>query len=206
MAIAPGTTIMDYIVPTRASRSMNLLKDAALIIVSSILMCLAAKASIRLPYTPIDITLQTFVLLLVAAALGSKRGALAMILYLLEGAAGLPVFSQGGGWLYLFVAPSAGYLWSYPVAAFVVGWFSERGLDRNLITAFIAMLLGSVIIYIGGVSWLFLLVVNHNLNLALQLGLYPFVVGDLIKIACVTALLPAAWQIVRKIKPEDGLR
>jgi biotin transport system substrate-specific component len=206
MAIAPGTTIMDYIVPNRASRSMNLLKDAALIIGSSILMCLAANAKIRLPYTPIDLTLQTFVLLLVSAVLGSKRGALAMILYLIEGESGLPVFSQGGGLAYLFVAPSAGYLWSYPFAAFVVGWFSERGLDRNLVTAFIAMLLGSAIIYIGGVSWLFLFVVQHNLNLALQFGLYPFVVGDLIKIACATALLPAAWLLVRKIKPEEDIR
>lgn len=199
MAIAPGTTILDHIVPARKSVIQNIFKDGILVVSSSILMALAAHAQIILPFTPVPITLQTFVLLLVAATLGSKRGALAMILYLVEGASGLPVFATGGGPLYLFVVPSAGYLWSYPVAAFVVGWFSERGFDRSLKTSFIAMLLGTVIIYLFGVTWL-AWILHVSIYQAMVLGFFPFIAGDLIKIALATILLPGAWFFVWLIK------
>jgi biotin transport system substrate-specific component len=202
MAIAPGSTLADYLVPSsRSSRSLNLLKDALLIIGFNVLMILSARASVPLWFTPVPITLQTLAVMLTAATLGSRRGALAMLLYLAEGASGLPVFAAGGGWAYLVAAPTAGYLWSYPIAAFVVGWLCERGLDRSFLTAFFAMLPGTIIIYALGVSWLALLL-HIGLYKAFVLGMLPFIPGDLIKMVFAALLLPVAWSIVRAVKPE----
>jgi biotin transport system substrate-specific component len=201
MAIAPGSTIVDYLVPTKASRSANLLRDAFLVIGASVLMALSARASINLPFTPVPITLQTLVVMLAAAALGGRRGALAMLLYLAEGAAGLPVFAKGGGLLY-FTGPTAGYLISYPFAAFVVGWLCERRLDRSLLTSILAMLPGTLIIYVIGVAWLAVLL-HLTLFQALVAGMFPFIPGDLIKLVVAALLLPAAWKIVRTARPES---
>jgi biotin transport system substrate-specific component len=205
MAIAPGTTLADHILPARSSRSMNLLRDGLLIVAFSLLMALSAHLSIFLPFTPIPITMQTLVLMLAGASLGSKRGALVMLLYLAEGATGLPVFAKGGGFIYL-VGPTAGYLWSYPVAAFVVGWLCEKGLDRSFFTAIVAMLPASLIIYAAGVTWLAVYGlptphgIDHSLYAAFLGGMLPFIPGDLLKLFIAAGLLPGAWAIVRKNK------
>ncbi|MBV9229671.1 MAG: biotin transporter BioY [Chloroflexi bacterium] len=199
MAISPGSTLVDYLVPSKASRSLNLLRDALLVVGFSALIALCARLHIDLPFTPVPITLQPLAVVLAGAALGSRRGALAMLLYLAEGASGLPVFARGGGPLYL-VGPTAGYLWSYPIAAFVVGLLCERGLDRNFLTSVLAMLPGSLIIYAVGVPWL--AVTTHiDLYHAFLAGMVPFFVGDLIKLLVAAALLPTAWAIVRAVKP-----
>lgn len=164
------------------------------------MMVLAARASIYLPFTPVPITLQTLVVMLMGATLGSRRGALAMLLYLIEGASGLPVFAGGGGILYLLLAPSAGYLWSYPFAAFAVGYLCERNLDRRLLTSIFVMLPGTCIIYAIGVTWLGI-VAHLNLWQAISAGMLPFLPGDLIKMIIAAILMPAAWQIVRRTKP-----
>ena len=198
MAIAPGTTIADYLVPTRATRGKALVRDGILVIGASLLFALSARVSIPLGFTPVPITLQTLVVMLVGAALGSRRGALAALLYLAEGATGLPVFASGGGLLYL-LGPTAGYLWSYPLAAFVVGWLCERGLDRSFATSLLAMLPGSILIYLIGVPWL-AFVVHLSLNQALVAGLLPFIPGDIIKVIIAAALLPTAWKFVRRVE------
>ena len=202
MAISPGSTLADYLVPSsRSSRSLNLLKDALLVVGFNLLLILSARLSIHLWFTPVPITLQTFVVMLSGAALGSRRGALVMLLYLAEGASGLPVFAGGGGgWAYLITSPTAGYLWSYPIAAFVVGFLAERGLDRSFLTSVFAMLPGTVIIYALGVTWLAVLL-HIGLDKAFVLGMWPFIPGDLIKIVVAALLLPTAWSIVRAVKP-----
>ncbi len=207
MAIAPGSTLADYLVPSsRSSRSLNLLKDALLVVGFNVLLILSARVSIPLWFTPVPITLQTFIVMLAGAALGSRRGALVMLLYLAEGASGLPVFALGGGgWAYLITSPTAGYLWSYPIAAFVVGLLAERGLDRRFVTSVFAMLPGTVIIYALGVSWLALLL-PIGLDKAFVLGMWPFIPGDLIKIVLAALLLPTAWSIVRAVKPVENNR
>jgi biotin transport system substrate-specific component len=206
MAISPGSTLADYLVPSsRSSRSLNLLKDVLLVVGFNVLLILSARLSIHLWFTPVPITLQTFVVMLAGAALGSRRGALVMLLYLAEGASGLPVFAGGGGWAYLIVSPTAGYLWSYPIAAFVVGFLAERGLDRSFLTSIFAMLPGTVIIYALGVSWLAILL-HIGLDKAFVLGMWPFIPGDLIKIVVAALLLPTAWSIVRAVKPVQGSR
>lgn len=201
MAISPGSTLADYLVPSsRSSRSLSMLKDVLLVVGFNVLLILSARLSIHLWFTPIPITLQTFVVMLAGATLGSRRGALVMLLYLAEGASGLPVFAAGGGWAYLITSPTAGYLWSYPVAAFVVGFLAERGLDRSFLTSVFAMLPGTVIIYAFGVSWL-AISFHIGLGKAFMLGMWPFIPGDLIKIVIAALLLPAAWSIVRTVKP-----
>ena len=206
MAISPGSTLADYLVSSsRSSRSLNLLKDALLVVGFNVLLILSARLSIHLWFTPVPITLQTFVVMLSGAALGSRRGALVMLLYLAEGASGLPVFAGGGSWAYLLTSPTAGYLWSYPIAAFVVGLLAERGLDRSFLTSVFAMLPGTVIIYALGVTWLAVLL-HIGLDKAFVLGMWPFIPGDLIKIVIAALLLPTAWSIVRAVKPVKNER
>lgn len=195
MALSPGSTLADYIVPTRTSHSARLLRDALLVIGCSIVTALSAHARIDLPFTPVPLTLQTFVVMLVGAALGSRRGAMVMLLYLAEGAVGLPVFSRGGGAIYLF-GPTAGYLWSYPIAAYAVGLASEHKLDRSWLTSVLAMLPASLIILGMGTLWL-ALVTHLSLSQAFVEGMLPFIPGDLLKIAIAATLLPAAWKFVR---------
>lgn len=206
MAIAPGTTLADYLVPSRQARSLNLLRDCLLIIGSSILTALCARVSFQLPFTPVPITLQTLSVLLVGAALGSKRGGLALLLYLAEGAIGLPVFApvvgSPGGFAALF-SFTGGYLWSYPIAAFVVGWLCERGLDRSFLTSALSMLPSTVIIYLLGVFQLGL-VLHMTAAQAIQAGMLPFIPGDLFKLVVAALLLPTTWAIVRKTRKLEG--
>lgn len=169
-------------------------KQVVLVVAFSLLVALAAQVAVPLPFTPIPLTLQTFAVLLVGALLGSRLGALTMMLYVLEGAAGLPFFSAGrGGAGYLLLTPACGYLLSYPVAAFATGWLAERGWDRRYVTAAAAMLIGSLIILCGG--WLGFLRFTPPAQ-AFALGVAPFIPGDLIKVALAAAVLPTGWAIV----------
>src|SRR6266700_4591841 len=151
MALSPGSTLADYLVPARVSRNNTLLRDGILIIGFSIFLALCAQVSFHIPFTPVPITLQTLAVVLTGAALGSKRGALAMLLYLAEGAAGLPVFAGGTGGFIHLIGYTGGYLWSYPIAVFVTGLLCEKRLDRSFQTSIIAMLPATVIIYALGV-------------------------------------------------------
>ncbi len=128
-------------------------KSVALVVAFSLLTALAAQVSVPLPWTPVPLTGQTFAVLLTGALLGSRLGALAMLAYLAEGAAGLPFFRNGaGGAHYLLFSPTTGYLLAFPLAAFVTGLLAERGWDRRFLTAAAAMFVGSLVILAGG--WL----------------------------------------------------
>lgn len=200
MALSPGSTLADYLVPARVARSNALLRDGILVVGFSIFLALCAQVSFHIPFTPVPITLQTLAVVLTGAALGSKRGGLAMLLYLAEGAAGLPVFAGGvGGFIHL-IGYTGGYLWSYPIAAFVTGLLCEKQLDRSFQTSILAMLPATVIIYAVGVPWL-AVVLHLTFAQALVAGMVPFIPGDLLKLVIATALLPTAWAIVGKIGP-----
>lgn len=201
MAISRETTVIDYLLPSRASRSMSLLKDALLVISFSVLLALCAQVSFHIPTTPIPITLQTLGVLLTGAALGSKRGSLAMLAYLAEGAAGFPVFAGGTGGFLQLVGFTAGYLWSYPIAAFAVGFLCERGWGRSFQSSALAMLVGSLVIYAIGFPW-FAVVLHLSLYTGFMGGVVPFILGDLIKLVIAATLLPTTWAIVQKVKPE----
>src|SRR5205807_8718645 len=125
--------------------------DVLLVAGGSVLIALAAQIAIPLPFTPVPLTMQPLAVLFIGIVLGSWRGAAAATLYLLEGLGGLPVFSQGhGGIFWLTVGPTAGYLLSYPFAAFVAGWVSERGWGSTVLRSVAGMLAALAIIYAGG--------------------------------------------------------
>jgi biotin transport system substrate-specific component len=183
----------------RARAETNLALDAVLVVLGSLLMGLVAQLSIKLPFTPVPVTGQTLGVLLIGGALGSVRGALSMLLYLVWGAVGLPFFAEGrsGIELLAFSSATGGYLWGFVVAGYIVGLLAERKWDRGIGSSLGAMLVGEVIIFAFGVTWL-----SHALELsvrdALEAGLYPFVVGDVLKLAIAAGVLPAAWRALAR--------
>ena len=175
---------------------LDWMKSVALVVAFSLFIALSAQVFIPLPFTPVPITLQTFAVLLTGALLGSRLGAAAVLAYLVEGASGLPFFRGGnGGWLYLALSPTAGYLLAYPLAAFLTGWLAERGWDRRFLTAAAAIGLGSLVILFGG--WLGMLRF-YSAERAFALGVVPFIIGDLLKIALAAAALPSGWALLRR--------
>jgi biotin transport system substrate-specific component len=195
--------LTDLLIPAalRRTRAQQRLADAVLILGGSLLTALMARVEIPLPFTPVPITGQTFAVLLVGAALGSRRGALSMAVYLLEGALGLPVFAGGAAGLARLRGPTGGYLIGFIAAAFVTGWLAERGWDRRPATTALAMLTGNAVIYLFGLPWLAWFVGGFlGPKGALALGLLPFVPGDLLKLLLATLAFPSVWLLVRRAR------
>ena len=153
---------------------------------------------ISLPLFPVPMTLQTFAVFLIGLTYGWRLGGITVALYLLEGALGLPVFSGGKGGLIVFMGPTAGYLIGFLVAATACGWFAERGFDRSYSKLFVSLLVGNILLYAPGLLWLGSLIGWDKP--VLEYGLYPFILGDLLKIAMAVLLLPTAWKIVNRMK------
>ena len=175
---------------------LDRLRSLALVVAFSLLTALAAQVALPLPFTPVPITGQVFAVLLTGALLGSRLGALAVVAYLFEGAAGLPFFAGGrGGAVHLIFSPTARYLWAFPVAAFVTGYLAERGWDRRYLSSAAAMALGSAVVIAGGFVGLLRFLPPAQ---AFQQGVVPFLFGDVIKIAAAAAVLPAGWALLRR--------
>jgi len=194
--VSHASTILDQ-VSTRAG-SANVWTSVRVLSVGfvTVLTAAAAQLSFPLPFTPVPFTIQPMIVLIGAAALGSRLGALSQILYLTLGLAGLPVFAFSPelpqGFLRL-MGPTGGYLMAYPLAAFVTGLLAERGLDRRYLTSFLAMAVGLTVIFAGGVLWL---TNGVGTTTALATGLYPFVMVDVIKILAAGLVLPSAWKFL----------
>jgi biotin transport system substrate-specific component len=157
-------------------RTHSVAKNIALVIGASLVISICARLSVPLPFTPVPFTLANLALLAVGLFLGSKRAGAAGLLYLAYGAAGMPVFSPASSGL---LGVTAGYLWAFPLVAFVAGWVSERGepsFARNLVAA----IAGDLVLFLGGITWLFAF--THSWQKALMLGGYWFVFGEVIKI------------------------
>jgi biotin transport system substrate-specific component len=167
-------------------------RSVALVVGGAGLVGLAAQASVPLPFTPVPLSLSTLAVLLVGAALGSRRGAASMALYVLAGVAGVPWFSaHHTGWAF----SSFGYVVGYVLAAWIVGRLAERGADRHVLRTAGVMVLGNLAIYAVGVPGL-MLAAGLPLGRALLLGVVPFLLGDALKIVVAAGLLPAAWKLV----------
>jgi biotin transporter BioY len=158
----------------------------------------AASAQVSFWIGPVPVSGQTFAVLLAGAVLGSRLGALSQLSYLLIGLTGIPFwFSMGGvPGIARLIGPTGGYLLGFIACAYVVGLLVERGWGKNVFKAVVAMILGSMVMYICGLSWL-----SHYVSdsLLLQTGLYPFVVGDAIKIVAAAMLIPSGWMLLRRI-------
>jgi len=175
--------------------STSLVRHVALVLGFVALTALSARIRIYLPWTPVPITGQTFAVLLTGAVLGSRLGGVSQLSYLALGLVGAPVFQGGNaGWEYMTGA-TGGYLVGFVLAAYVVGWLSERGWDRRHVVA--ALLIGNAIIYGPGLLWLGLggFVPWERV---LAAGLYPFILGDLMKLTLAAVVLPSAWALLRR--------
>jgi biotin transport system substrate-specific component len=192
MSSARPFTLVDVALP-RSSALTNLL----LVIAASLVTAGAAQLEFRLPWTPVPVTGQTFAVLLIGAVLGARRAFLAMGLYLLEGAAGLPFFAGGAAGLARLAGPTGGYLVAFPFAAALTGALAERGWDRRPLTMFAAMLLGSGVVFALGLAQLSRWVPSGAL---FSSGLLPFVPGDLLKAALASGAFPALWKLVSRLE------
>lgn len=171
-----------------------ILRDVLRILGANALLILCAKIAIPLPWTPVPITAQTFAVMLVAVWLGSRRGSFALLLYLLEGAAGLPVFQPWGAPAAArFFGPTAGYLLSYPVAAFVTGWLTERAGTLSMRRLAAALAAGEATVFIFGCAWLAAFM-QMGWSRALAAGALPFLPGELLKLALVAAIVRATQR------------
>jgi biotin transport system substrate-specific component len=177
----------------------GILADLALVTLGAALVALGAQISIALPFTPVPITAQTFAVVLVGGSLGVVRGAASLSLYVLLGLVGVPVYSDGGSGWDVISGATGGYLIGFVAAAALAGALAERRLDRRLSSSIAAMLTANVVVYLVGVPWL-AAAADYGLEEALEKGLYPFVVGDLVKLYLAGALLPAAWKFVERTR------
>jgi biotin transport system substrate-specific component len=161
------------------SKTLSFLPDALIVIGSSILIGLFAHISIPLPFTPVPISMQPHVVLLLAALLGSKRGALATIAFVAQGAIGMPVFAGGKAGILALVGPTGGYILGYIAAAYIVGYLVENLKGKKISSVFFSMATGNFVIYLFGMAWLSTFV---GVNKAFVLGVLPFLLGDLFKL------------------------
>jgi len=189
------TTIAPTLYTRTFPRTASWLRDVTLIVLGALFVAALAQVEMPLPFTPVPITGQTFGVLLVGAALGSKRGAASLGTYLVMGMFGLPFFAGGAHGLDIVIGATGGYLIGFILAAYAIGLLAERGWERSVRTSLVPFLVGTVIIYVCGVAWLS--VILGSFGKALAAGLVPFLIGDALKLLAAAITLPAAWKFVR---------
>lgn len=192
--------LADAVIPV-SDGTRRIARDIALVIGGCLFTALLAQVKIPLGFTPVPITGQTLAVLLVGATLGSWRGGAALLLYLVAGT-WLPFYAGGASGFVGSIA-SGGYIVGFIPAAFAVGWLAERGWDRKP-WILLAMLTGNIILYVPGLLWLATFApAESRWATTLEWGLYPFVLGDAIKLVVASLLLPGAWKLVNLVKGRD---
>lgn len=172
-------------------RTLNAVRQVAIVVGASLFVAVCARVTIPLPFTPVPLTAQNFGVLLVGLLLGSRRGFAALLLYLAEGAAGMPVFNPTGlGGIAQILGPTGGYLMVYPFVAFLAGYIFERG-TKTFARAAVAGFLAELLLFAGGLTWLYVL--THSLAKAAYLGLYWFIAGEVMKVMF-AAGIAARWR------------
>ena len=236
-AVANPRTLIDVLVPQfkAEDRVFAITRNIVLMLGFASFVALSAQIAVRLPWTTVPITVQTFAVLVTGGALGMRRGAGALTIYMLMGITFLPVFAPGSGvtdgsWDLHFILPwegshssilnmtSGGYIVGFILAAGLTGYLAERGWDRKQ-WVHLSMFLGNAIIYVPGLLWLGYLIAtdwihpaagvplgeliagSSILDKTLVGGLYPFIVGDMMKLFLASLTLPTAWALAAKVKP-----
>ena len=198
MATAYSPTLSSALLRRYQIQSKPLVQ-AALVLTSSWIIALSAQVELRIPFSLVPITLQTLTVLIIGASLGSRRGAAAVVAYLVQGSAGLPFFAGGAaGMIHLF-GPTGGYLLGFVVCAYFAGKMAEQNWDRSVWKSFIGFFITQSAIFILGALWLSKFV---GLQQALVTGVLPFIPGEIIKTALAAGLFPAAWKWVNQLSPK----
>ena len=169
-----------------AEQPFSLIRQTSIVICASAVIAVCARVMVPLPFTPVPLTLANFGVLLVGLSLGSRRGFAAAALYLAWGAMGLPVFASSGPGSFLqMLGPTGGYLWAYPLVAFLAGWIAARGA-RSFWRYLGAAVIAEVVLFAAGISWLF--IYTHNWRQAAFFGLYPFLFAEVSKVMVAAAV------------------
>ncbi|HEX5730515.1 biotin transporter BioY [Microbacterium sp.] len=200
--------LADVVVPSR-SRALAWATDAALVVAGTALVAVAAQ--IAIPFWPVPLTAQTFAVLLVGVALGPLRGTAALGLYLVIGVLGIPAFAEGKSGS-LFALTTGGYIIGFIAAAALVGWLARRAWDRKVLGMFVTYVSGSAVIYAFGLPWLYVSLSNLGpavwqdalgydtlIGATLGAGMFPFLLGDLLKAVLAAALVPLVWKGVHAL-------
>ena len=178
------------------NNSQKIFRYGILSLAGSTLIALCAQVSV--PFYPVPVTMQTFAVILIGLTYGWRLGGITVALYLVEGAIGLPVFAGGKGGMIILMRPTAGYLYGFFLAAIACGWFAERGFDRSYFKLIVPLIAGNVLLYTSGLIWLGNFIGWDKP--VLDLGLYPFIPGDLLKIALAAVLLPTVLKYIERMK------
>jgi len=190
--IKPATGILET-----QDRVLDHIGQVAIVIGASLFVAMCARVALPLPFTPVPLTLQNFGVLLVGLALGSRRGFLALVLYLAEGLMGMPVFSPTGpGGSAQLLGPTGGFLLAYPFVAGIAGWIFEN-TAKTFARAATACFVAEIYLFLAGLSWLAIL--THSVAQAIRFGLYWFVFAEVIKIMSAAALA-SGWQRFHKVQ------
>ena len=174
------------------SIATSALTKAVLVVFGSLL--LAVSAQFKIPLYPVPVTGQTLVVLLIGMTYGQRLGGITMATYLFEGAIGLPVFAGGASGMAVLFGPTGGYLFVFLLAAVAMGYLAERGMGRSVVSTVIAMVIGNMVIYLCGASWLAGFI---GFGKAITAWVLPFLYGDVLKLAVAAGLMPLAWRAVK---------
>ena len=185
-----NSTLVNSLLPLKGVNAY--LKNIFLVLFGTLLLTVSSK--IQVPFWPVPMTMQTFIVLIIAMAYGWKLSFLTLLAYLIEGALGLPVFAKGGGLLYL-TGPTAGYLYGMTIAAAVIGYFADLGYGKSIIKCIMPLLLGTIIIFICGIGYLSSII---GFEKAIAAGLLPFIPSELFKIALAVFIIPTIWKSIQK--------
>jgi biotin transport system substrate-specific component len=194
--------VLADVIARPSSRARALAVDAALVLAGVAVVALLAQ--VEIPLWPVPITGQTLGVIIVGASLGAWRGAAALTTYMVLGLAGLPIFAGLTGSLVAIAKPSFGFVIGFIFSAFVAGWFAERAWDRRPALAFVGFAAASVVPFVFGIPYLaFVLNVGLGLELTfwqiLEAGLFPFIIGGLVKAGIAALIIPGAWALVRRV-------
>ncbi len=196
---ATQSTLIGALWPT--TKGLASPRTLVLALVGSAFVAVSAQVQVSLlPFSPVPITGQTFAVLIVGMAFGWRLGAVTLLLYLAEGAAGIPVFAKLSAGPAVIVGPTGGYIVGFVLAAAVVGYLAQRGWDRNVGLTALAMLIGNIAIYLPGLPWLAVYLAGigteNPVGAAIAGGLVPFLPGDALKLALAACLLPLVWRLI----------
>lgn len=200
------STLAALVFPERQFRSNRWLREAIVLASAVAILSLLAQVSVNVPFSAardghiVPITGQTFAVLLVAVALGMRRGVAAVTVYLGIGVLGAPVFAAGTSGLAVLTGATAGYLWGFLLTAAVVGWCADHGLDRGP-WLYASLLIGNALTYAIALPVLAIWLRQHGIHAdVFEIGLWPFIAGDLAKLLAAAIMVPAAWGAVRHLK------